>query len=241
MRVPPSIGGTLDLRNLFHLLTTQDTRNASPNVWAAGNDGGVRVYHHLLQRAILEALLMPEVGWGTKVELFAHFGSTFEMKKGETISGDQITHEFARNIFIVTPFLALHAEGAALTVPPGTRISGTVPDDKVAANRTGQIRLSSRFFDLTIETRMLMRRAVLGGRYALLTGRSWEDPRYGDASYAIRVTATASRVYAHHPEMPKYLAWMQTITDYLARAFDEEERWKVIMENHTLRHTLASR
>src|SRR5438105_964046 len=59
--------------------------NAPPHIWTADNDRGVRVYHHLLQRAILEALRTADVVWGAEGESFANWGGRFQIAKGTTI------------------------------------------------------------------------------------------------------------------------------------------------------------
>jgi hypothetical protein len=218
---------------------TVTAQGAPKGIWKAEKDNGIRLYHHFLQRAILEALLRPELAWGTEVERYSNWGLTFQMKPGATIPGSYLTREFGANRFIAAPFLTYAGDGPALTVPAGTTLSGKVPDEKASGNETGRIRLENRFYTLTIETRFLSSTNGLYGRYAYLTAGKDHDPRLAAIDYMVRVTGTGSRLFAHHPEMPRYTAWMQTIADGLARTFDNEEGWKVFMDHETVRHILG--
>jgi hypothetical protein len=214
-------------------------QNAPPKIWTAAHDRSGRIYHHLLQRAILEALLMSEMMWGAEGDRFASLAGRFQVRKGATIPFERIVQEFAGNLFIAAPFR--HTPKGGLTVPPSTTISGKVPDE---SGMLGHIRLRSHlyglpFSELTIETMFSYWRLGLHGRYALITTGQDEGPRiFASVNYTVRVTASGSRFFPHHPEMPKYTAWMQAVADGLARIFDDEERWRGLMENQTVRHVI---
>jgi hypothetical protein len=211
--------------------------DAPREVWSTDKSGGgIRVYHHLLQRAILEALRLPALAWDASVEHYRTStgpGYTFPINNGTPLPLEQIKREFAKNRFIGAPFDKFaHRPGAA---PPDTVITGTVPDED-GGHHVGLIRLQNPFYELKIETRYLEGSLILRGRYALLTGGQDEDPRYASVDYMVRVTGTGASRFRYHPEMQKYISWIETVIDGLARYFDEEERFRPFIQDQTFRH-----
>ncbi len=181
----------------FQRSLTLAMQKAPDNIWSADNDGGAHVYHHLLQRAILEMLLTPKFWWGTESERYVTSTAQIEMWKprknaGVAISAAQITREFAANQFIAAPLMLQPPPGPALVAPKGTILSGKVPDERVAGNETGVVRLRSRFFELTIETRFSDSGRGVQGRYALMIAGKDRDPRFDYVNYMIRVARSGS-------------------------------------------------
>jgi hypothetical protein len=202
--------------------------------WSADGDGGMTVYHHLLQRAILQTLVQnPE--WATeRYRTNSGFGASYErfqIRSGEQtaeIPVDEIKAIFSQNRFIAAPF-----PGNALHVPAGMKLAGSV----ASADRAGIIALANRYFELNIETRTRSSERFLLGPYARLsTGGATQDPRYWSVTYEVLVKGKARSPRRHNPEIPKLIDWTQRITDRLAGTFDEQERWKVAMQQLTLRH-----
>ena len=200
--------------------------------WKADNDGGLLVYHHLLQRGILQNLVS-RADWATEVDRVGSpqggIYERFQVRMTEPqISTNTINSAFAANRFISAPFHRQHG----LFVPPATTLTAVVPGPGLV----GVIQLENPLIKLRIETHMVSASTVLYGRYARLTTGTNTNPCCGLVQYTIIVTGQGSWLRRHHPDMPKYAQWVQRITDRITESFDEEERWKVAIQQLTLRH-----
>src|SRR2546425_2027422 len=164
------------------------------HAWKVDNDGGILVYHHLLQRAILQYLVRQQsrraghtttstCGWPP--EIWQEKGASTA-----TIDGDEIKRIFAANRFITAGFFP-HPE---LVVRKGTRLLGVVPTSE-PGHEAGVIELKNPWFDLKIETGFRANIRGIQGNYALLLtgGSARTDPCYSAVAYDISVSGRSQQ------------------------------------------------
>jgi hypothetical protein len=216
------------------------------DAWKADNASGILVYHHLLQRAILQYLVFQQSRRAGKMTTSA-CGREPEIWQERHVStsviaADDIKRTFAANRFILAAFFPPQIE---LVVPKGTRLLGDVPSNE-PGHELGVIELKNYYFDLKIETGFGQSMRGIQGNYARLTsgGADREDSRFSSLSYGIRVMGKGSplnRLFPFHADTTTYGDWVQQITKDLTCIFDERERWKFMVDELNFRHLIGAK
>src|SRR5262249_26467848 len=211
--------------------------------WKA-KEGPALIYHHLLQRAILQYLVSQQsrragrmttsvCGWDP--EIWQDRGASTAI-----IGANEIEGTFAANRFISAQFFP----SAQIVVPKGTKLVGVVPG--VEPDRAqGVIQLTSPYFDLKIETSFSSSIRGVQGNYARLTteGHARVDERYSLVEYGIGVSGRSrplNRLFPYHPNATTYIDWTQPIAKNLTCIFEEKERWKFMVDQLNFRHLLRA-
>jgi hypothetical protein len=208
------------------------------DAWKADNASGI--YHHLLQRAILQYLIRQQsrragrmttsvCGWDP--EIWQERGASTTI-----IGAEEINRTFAGNRFISAQFFP----AAELVVPKGTWLLGIVPGTQPGRTE-GLIELKNRYFDLTIQTQFTASMRGIQGNYARLTtqGADRQDERFSIAHFTIAVsgqTLLPNRLFPYHPNTATYLDWTEQIAKHLTCIFGEKDRWKYMVDELNFRH-----
>jgi heme/copper-type cytochrome/quinol oxidase subunit 4 len=205
------------------------------------NDNGATLYHHLLQKAIIERLAFL---YGSSWEIdILDFKTGMGQQQGSQPSPEAIGpstklstaqvrgllkgNRFADINYFTAPEIAL---------PPGTALTIRAPD--TANVGMGEITLKNDFVTLSIKTAYFSWMRSLGG-YRVLMGYSWEQDReFASAQYFVTIRADFSRLRSGHPQMAKYKRWVNQIVSDLRAQFDEQELWSNTRENYVFRKQL---
>jgi hypothetical protein len=227
------------LLSLFEVPTLRQER---PDLMEDG-DNGATLYHHFLQKAIIDAFASR---YSTTWEI-----ETFDFKTGmgeqqtsgaaadATEPSTKITtaeiaallkgNRFAGVDFLTTPQIALPPGSALKIRPPGTTKGGTLE---------AEISIKNDFVSLTIKTAHTSWLRSLGG-YRPLMGFSWEQDReFATAQYFVSIQAKFDRWRPGHPKMPKYKRWVNQIVSDLRARFDEQVLWSETRQNYVFRKQL---
>jgi len=207
-------------------------------------EGPIFIYHHLLQRAILQYLVRQQSRRAGKMTTFlCGWDPEIWQDKGASttiIGADEIKRTFASNRFISAQFVP----AAELVVPKGTTLIGVVPG--IESDRSqGVIEFKNRYFELRIQTSFSSSLRGVQGDYARLTtgGRAKKDDSYSLLWYGIEVSGKSrplNRLFPYHPNTTTYIDWTQQIAKNLACIFEEKERWKFMVDQLNFRHLVGA-
>jgi hypothetical protein len=191
---------------------------------------GSTLYHHFLQRAIIETLAFRYAGsWETKIVRFdTSLGSQLTAgpaedasEPKEKISGEELDQKLSGNRFaqVHTVF------NWGLVVPPSTTLEIRPP---MADQRLGEV--SSIIFDnpfvrLTIQTRASQWGVLFGGYRLMLGQPSDTNTDLRQATYVVSIKKEFKRLRTGQPDMPRYRAWAQQIAEELQTEYDEQRIW----------------
>jgi hypothetical protein len=190
------------------------------------------LYHHLLQRAIVNWLeeKYPST-WEADVfpmSLGESSGYMFQSKQvpSRLYPTDELTKKMADNKFgdIMGPFGDSKAFG--LAVPEGTELEISAPHMDASIGEVSALKLRNRLCTITVETRRSMS-MVGAGSYRLMLGLNQEQAQQAIRTdqYIVVISASFNRFLSGHPEMPKYKKWASDITNGLEAQFDERAMW----------------
>ena len=201
------------------------------------DENGATLYHHLLQKAIIDWMGMRyRATWEIEIlnlDLPTAVVQQFQpavdaTEPSVTLSTEQIDKLLQGNIFAgihtgIPPKLAL---------PPGTQLKIRAPHREKAGWELGEIILKNNFCNLSIQTRYSSwQRGV--GSYKRLAGLSDEDDQLlATATYIVTINTTFSRFRSGHPDMPKYESWARQMANELRKQFDEEIIWLRTKEDY---------
>ncbi|HXH84404.1 MAG TPA: hypothetical protein VNN07_15980 [Candidatus Tectomicrobia bacterium] len=207
----------------------------------ASDPTGTTLYHHLLQRAIIDWLAATyRATWDVEVREFdLPIGRQQQLRPAppkeampaRLIGADEIERALAGNRFgrLATPV------EPQMVVPPGTALAVTAPARRNGAVEMGEIVLRNEFCRVTIRTEESTWVRSLGA-LALLTGPpAPEHANAGTATYIVRFRVDFNRWRGGHPRMPGYRRWAGQLGARLRASFSEEEIWRQAKEEFLLR------
>lgn len=208
------------------------------------DDQGTTLYHHLLQKAIVETLAF-RYGSTWKANIIRYDVSTGKSEQygaaedasgpSEKISREQLEHLMTENRFarVSTPMVQ------ELNLPPGTSIKVSAPHFDPKLGQVSSIILDNDFIRITIETRA-SNWGVLFGGYRLIMGQANDtNTNLRQASYDVKIRREYKRLRTGHPEMPAYTAWADQVTEELQREFDEQRIWAKSKEDYIFSRQLG--
>jgi hypothetical protein len=238
-RAPLALPDRPPLLSLFEVPTLKERNPAL----IEDNDNGVTLYHHFLQKAIVDTIASRySSSWEVEI---VDFKTGVGQQQGSQTSRDatepstklstaQIDallkgNRFAGIHFITTPEIAL---------PPGSVMTIRTPGGVNARALEGEIVVKNDFVTLRMMTANSMWMRSLGG-YRVLMGYSWEQDReFATAQYLVSVRAEFDRLRSGHPKMPKYKQWVKQIVSQLQAQFDEQIVWSDTRQNYLFRKQL---
>ena len=203
----------------------------NPEYLAAPNDSdGLKLYHDLLQRAILDWMAQRYSGtWRVEVTQFELPGYTSQeagpataiVEPSKTYSADQIGALFHGNRFasVRSPM------AGQLSLPPDAVLSIEPPHQDNALGEIGRIVVRTEYVTVSILTQFSSWARGVGG-YGTLAGLSEEDNlKLATSTYRVRITIQHSKWRSGHPKMPIYDDWAKGIAQGLQDQFDEQGIW----------------
>jgi hypothetical protein len=206
------------------------------------NTEGATLYHHLLQRAMIDIIARHHrSSWETDIERFEIGSGTQEFSApvpGATepnvkVSFDQIKEALKGNRFAESPYMR-----PELALPVGTSLTVTVPTNNGSGAEEGQILLTNDFVRLSIKTQQSMWSRSLGG-YRLILGYSYDqDQEFATTQYLVSVEAEFSRLRSGHPKMSKYRRWVEQMVSEIQTELDEQVVWSKTRDTFLFRKQL---
>jgi hypothetical protein len=207
----------------------------------ASDPYGRILYHHLLQKAILEWLhwvygssWQPEVTrWDMPLsgnESYSALPGT--VGQSEFFSANKIESTMGGNWFA-----AIHSGyPEEIAFPKATTVTVTPPSHNAEYGESAKIVVRNSFCTLSIDTRSSF--TVSGiSEYSLLAGLSpAQDVQYMTSTYVVEAKAQFSRLRGGDPDMPRYVAWAKQLIDELKGRFDERLIWRRTWEDYVVRN-----
>jgi hypothetical protein len=207
------------------------------------NDNGATLYHHFLQKAIIDTLRFRYAStWETEVVDFktgmgqqqASQPAPDATEPSTTLTAAEITTLLKGNRFAGVDFVTL----PQIALPPGSTLKIRAPHTANAVPFEGEIILKNEFVTLEIKTAHVSWMRSLGG-YRVMMGYSWEQDReFASAQYVVTIRAQFDRLRSGHPKMSKYKRWVHQIVSELRAQFDEQVVWSDTRENYVFRKQL---
>ena len=201
----------------------------------ADDTSGATLYHHLLQKAIIDILAQHHRhAWETDISRF-DIGTVEEMSgpspnasaPGMKLSFEEIKQLLKNNRFQDSRFMQ-----PELTLPRRTKVRIKAPEINSTAGEEGEIVFENDFVHLSIKTRFSSSMRSLGP-YRLIFGyTSDKDNEFQRAEYLITINAEFNRLRSGHPEMSKYKHWVEQVASELQTALDEQVIWAKTKENY---------
>jgi len=219
---------------------------------------GQHLYHHLLQRALLEWMAATyNSSWKVeRLEFSIPLGRVTQQGPAEGTQGEsnqtmslaELNKLLTGNKFADIP-LGPHPF-KQIVLPPNTKISVQAPTTGVAIS-VWEIRFANPFCSVVLrakenggsrglgkyrefESWVWWRRELESGvaqrPYRPAPPIQWSDDPAAFVSYVISATATFSTWRAGHPEMPQYKHWAEQLLTLLRKDWDEESMLKRIKD-----------
>lgn len=194
------------------------------------DSNGIDLYHHLLQRAILDWLAIRHSStWqveGTEFDLpigrIWQYGPVEDAKESSTIyAAAEILRRMKHNKFasISSPM------AFQLAVPPGTDLIIDPPHTDNKAGDISRIVLRNKFCTISLGTQGSSWMMGLGG-FKELAGLSDDENRHlATATYRVRVSIEYNRFLSGSPKMTLYRTWAKGIAEGIKDQFDEQVIW----------------
>jgi len=218
------------------LFLVPELQQSSPEM-LKDDANGMILYHHFLQRSIIESLaLRYGHSWETKILRFEtstggrQTWGPSENSAGpeKTIPWSEIEQDLGDNRFAHVHTLFNNG----LVVPPDTTLEIQAPWTDPRVGQTSSIALDNPFLRITIQTRVSDWGVLFGG-YRLMLGES-NDPSTDlrQASFVITIKKEFKHLRTGHPDMPRYKAWAQQIAEELQADYDEQRIWAKAKEDY---------
>src|SRR6266446_4932604 len=197
---------------------------------------GESLYHHLLQKAIIDWMGLTYRGtWQVEMLQFdlpigreGRFQPTEgASEKSEILSTEQIERLLKGNRFAdihpgIPPQIAL---------PPGTKLKITPPATKAGFLETGEILLENTFCTFSINSQASSWFAGIGSYKRLAGITDEENSKLATANYIVRINVRFNRLRSNHPQMALYKAWASELSEGLRGQFDEQVIWSKTKED----------
>ncbi len=207
----------------------------------ADETSGATLYHHLLQKAIIDILAQHHrFSWETDISRF-DMGMIEEMAgpspdasgPSTKLSLEELQQLLKDNRFRDSRFMQ-----PELTLPRGTNARIKAPVTSATAGEEGEIVFENDFVHLSITTRFSSWGRTLGP-YRLISGYTQEkDSEFQRAEYLITIKAEFNRLRSGHPDMSRYRKWVEQIVSELETSLDEQVIWAKTKDNYVFRKQL---
>jgi hypothetical protein len=200
---------------------------ADPNGWL--------LYHHLLQRALLDWLGQTYRGtWQVEILSFET-----PMARQKTIQPAEPTPEphvvSIDSVLVGNKFAGIRTEiSPQIAVPPDASLTVVPPHFDQKTGVTSEIRIQNKFCTLSIETQEMSMMPGIGVYGAMAGLSDAENASLTTAAYVIRFKAEFCRWRSGDPEMPKYRQWAKQMATELKAQFDEQAMYQAAKDDYPL-------
>jgi hypothetical protein len=227
---------------LVSLFEVPTLKAEHPELMEDGGNGTI-LYHHLLQKAILNTLeFLYACTWEIDLSDFnTGIGEqqVSQPSRDATEPSTKLTTAQIDALLKDNRFAGIHSrDGLGIALPPGSSISIVAPRTTTTGAVEGEILIKNEFVGLTIKSQYSMYMRSLGG-YRTLMGYSWEqESDFATVQYIVSIQAEFDRLRSGHPKMPKYKNWVNQIISQLRAKLDEEILWPDTRQNYLFRKQL---
>jgi len=196
---------------------------------------GQSLYHHLLQRAIIDWMGLTYSGtWQVEMlqfDLPIGREGRFEPIQGASEKSEILSTEQIEKLLDGNRFANIHAGiPPRIALPPGTRIKITPPQTKTGLE-TGEILLENEFCSISIKTQFSSWFRGVGAYKRLAGITDEESDKLATANYVVRINVRFDRLRSNHPKMAMYKTWASELSEGLRRQFDEQVIWSKTKED----------
>ena len=191
---------------------------------------GATLYHHLLQRAIIDWMGMLYSGtWQLEIlqfELPSGHEGRFQPAEGASKKSETLSTEQVESLLKGNKFADMHAGiRPQITLPPGTKMKITPPQTRAGALETGEILLENKFCSISIKTEASSWFAGIRAYKQLAGINDEENNGVATANYIVRINDRFDRLRSSHPQMALYKSWASELSVGLRKQFDEQVIW----------------
>jgi hypothetical protein len=198
----------------------------------------IRIYHHLLQKEIIDWIgLMFRGTWSPEILVLdtpVGTGTTFGPSAKSSGESRILSTPEIENLLEGNLFAKIHNIPPAIAVPLRTTVNIKVPGSDMGPKGKGVITFRSNMCSLSIETEC--NQAIVGlGSFQPMLNLSYEEAyKFTTVTYLLRIKADFCRWKSGHPDMPKYRHWINQIAEILKSNFDEQVLWGKAKANYAL-------
>lgn len=197
---------------------------------------GQSLYHHLLQRAIIDWMGLTYSGtWQVEMlqfDLPIGREGRFEPIQGASEKSEILSTEQIEKLLDGNRFANIHAGiPPRIALPPGTKLKITPPQTKPGFLEAGEILLKNEFCSISIRTQFSSWFRGIGA-YKRLAGISDEESNnLATANYIVRINVRFDGLRSNHPKMALYKTWASDLSEGLRKQFDEQVIWSQTKED----------
>ncbi len=197
---------------------------------------GQSLYHHLLQRTIIDWMGLTYRGtWQVEMLQFdlpvGHEGR-FEPIQGASEESEILSTEQIEKLLKGNRFADTHAGiPPQIALPPGTKLKITPPQTRTGFLEAGEILLENEFCSISIKTQASSWFAGIGSYKQLAGITEEENGKLATANYIVRINVRFDRLRSNHPKMAAYKTWASELSEGLRRQFDEQVIWSKTKED----------
>jgi hypothetical protein len=203
---------------------------------SAADQTGQSLYHHFLQRAIIDWMgITYRTTWQVEVlqfDLPIGREGRFQPIEGSSEKSKQLSTEQVETLLEGNWFAHIHSGiPTRIALPPGTELTVIPPRTAAGLSETGEILLKNRFCSIAIKTQ---NSSYFGGvgSYKQLAGLSDDEAlKFGTANYIVRITTQFDWLRSNHPKMALYRTWASQLAEGLRGQFDEQVIWSKTKED----------
>jgi hypothetical protein len=197
---------------------------------------GESLYHHLLQRAIIDWMGMTYAGtWQVEVlqfDLPIGREGRFQAIEGASEKSEKLSTEQIEKLLKGNKFASIHAGiPPRIALPPGTKLTITPPQAKTSFFETGEIFLQNKFCSISIKTQASSWFAGIGSYKRLAGITDEENAKLATSNYIVRINVRFDRLRSNHPQMALYRTWASELSEGLKGQFDEQVIWSKTKED----------
>lgn len=236
-RVPDNMPAQLPFRPWRQSLFLVPQLKQSDPEMLKDDTGGAVLYHHFLQRAIIETLAFRYGNsWETKIVRFdTSLGNELTTSPTEAATGPKSTipWEGVQRALSGNRFAQVHTLfDRGLVLPPDTKLEIKPPRTDERLGEISSITLDNPFVRVTTQTRASQWGVLFGGYRLMLGEPSDTNTDLRQATYVISIKKEFKRLRTGHPDMPRYKAWAQQLAEELQLEYDEQRIWAKAKEEY---------
>jgi hypothetical protein len=204
------------------------------------NARGEMLYHHFLQRAMIEILVSRyQSDWEKEIVRFRTstgeemrvIPSSFEPKKKfRLVSSSEIKAALQGN-----RFADIETALPQFILPPDTSLSMMPPIEREGRMPEGTITLANEYVRLTIQTQPSTWGELHGGYQAIMGNGNKLDPNIMESTFILTVTTNFCRLRTGHPDMKRYRKWASQVVAEIQHDLDEQILWQETKDDYSSR------
>jgi hypothetical protein len=208
-----------------------ELKNQRPDLFldTTKNDFCRNIYHHLLQRSLIDFLTVLYRGsWKAEAFRFDVGSMNFGRYGVVPQAAPAATVVETKNIERILDgnfFARIHRwPSPQFSLPPNSKVELRAPAGGSDDNGTGEITLSNPFCTIKLVSEIAFPVRTIG-EYRLLTGLSEEQASLATNMYLLRVNIHYNRLRSGHPDMKAHKEWATQLTGEIKDQFDEQVIW----------------